>query len=201
MPTNKRKIPEVNASSQADIAFMLLIFFLVATSMNTDSGIPRMLPPLPDEKQKTEDMDIRERNLLTVFINAHNQIMVAGKRVSTPEEVKEKALEYILNPMGDENMPEKEVKEFELPDKTKKSYGVSQCIISLQNDRGTDYGKYLEVQDALMSAFREVRDDLSKKWYAGKSFDQLTDEESEVITKAVPLKISESEPRNVGGKK
>lgn len=201
MPTNKRKIPEVNASSQADIAFMLLIFFLVATSMNTDSGIPRMLPPLPDEKQKTEDMDIRERNLLTVFINAHNQIMVAGKRVSTPEEVKEKALEYILNPMGDENMPEKEVKEFELPDKTKKTYGVSQCIISLQNDRGTDYGKYLEVQDALMSAFREVRDDLSKKWYAGKSFDQLTDEESEVITKAVPLKISESEPRNVGGKK
>ena len=161
MPTDKRKIPEVNASSQADIAFMLLIFFLVATSMNTDTGIPRVLPAMPDENQKTEDMDVRERNLLLVFINTYDQIMVGGKPMDITQ-VKDKAKEFILNPANDEKLPESEDTEFDLPDGTKWVYPVSKGVISLQNDRGTSYSAYLQVQNELMRAFNEVRNEVAR---------------------------------------
>ncbi|MBE6208756.1 MAG: biopolymer transporter ExbD [Rikenellaceae bacterium] len=199
MPTDKRKIPEVNASSQADIAFMLLIFFLVATSMNTDTGIPRVLPAMPDENQKTEDMDVRERNLLLVFINTYDQIMVGGKPMDITQ-VKDKAKEFILNPANDEKLPESEDTEFDLPDGTKWVYPVSKGVISLQNDRGTSYSAYLQVQNELMRAFNEVRNEVARAKFQ-VDFAELPEDVRNIVQKAIPLKISESEPRNVGGKK
>ncbi|MBQ8863453.1 MAG: biopolymer transporter ExbD [Rikenellaceae bacterium] len=196
---SKKKIPEINASSQANISFILLIFFLTATTMNTDTGIPRVLPAMPDENQKTEDLDIRERNLLLVFINTYDQIMVGGKPMDITE-VKEKAKEFILNPANEENLPESEDTEFELPDGTKWTYPVSKGVISLQNDRGTSYTAYIQVQNELVRAFNEVRDEVSMEKF-GKKFAELDEDVRSVVQKAVPQKISESEPRNVGGKK
>lgn len=199
MPTNKRKIQEINAGSMADISFLLLIFFLVATTMNVDTGIPRVLPAMPDENQKTEDMDIRERNLLLVFINTYDQIMMAGKPVDITQ-VKDKAKEYILNPAGDEKLPEMEDTELSLPDGSTWTYPVSKCVISLQNDRGTSYNTYLKVQNELARAFNEVRDEASMAKFDAK-FTDLPEDLRNIVQKAVPQKISESEPRNVGGKK
>jgi biopolymer transport protein ExbD len=196
---SKKKIPEINASSQADISFILLIFFLTATTMNTDTGISRVLPAMPDENQKTEDLDIRERNLLLVFINTYDQIMVGGKPMDITQ-VKEKAKEFILNPLNEENLPESEDTEFELPDGTKWTYPVSKGVISLQNDRGTSYTAYIQVQNELVRAFNEVRDEVSQEKF-NMSFADLPEDVRNVVQKAVPQKISESEPRNVGGKK
>ena len=196
---SKKKIPEINASSQADISFILLIFFLTATTMNTDTGISRVLPAMPDENQKTEDLDIRERNLLLVFINTYDQIMVGGKPMDITQ-VKEKAKEFILNPLNEENLPESEDTEFELPDGTKWTYPVSKGVISLQNDRGTSYAAYIQVQNELVRAFNEVRDEVSQEKF-NMSFADLPEDVRNVVQKAVPQKISESEPRNVGGKK
>lgn len=199
MATDKRKIQEINAGSMADIAFLLLIFFLVATTMNTDTGLARVLPPIPPDDVKQDDIKVKQRNLLLVFVSKGNSIMAGGEQMDI-HQLKDKAKEFILNPMDDENLPEKEVKEFELPDGSKWAYPVSQGVISLQTDRGTSYETYIMVQNELTRAFNEVRNDVSQKKF-GVKFADLTEEQRNILTKVVPLKISEAEPRNVGGKK
>lgn len=102
----------------ADIAFLLLIFFLVATTMNTDTGIARMLPPMPPEDQKTEDVLVNERNLMLVLISGSGQIMAGqpGKQeVIDLSQLKGRTRDFVLNPMEDVNLPETEDQEFDLP--------------------------------------------------------------------------------------
>ena len=193
---NARKTPEVRADSQADIAFLLLIFFLVATTMNSDKGLSRVLPPLPPEDVKVEDIKVKERNVLLVFVNAAGQIM-AGNESMDIRGLKDKAKEFILNPYDDENLPEKKEQTFDMPDGSKWTFPVSEGVISLQNTRDTDYQVYIRVQNELTRAFNEVRDDVSMTKF-GKKFADLAEEERKVITKAVPLKISEAEPRKMG---
>ena len=118
MSSNKRKVPEVNSSSQADIAFSLLIFFLVATTMNTDTGLARMLPPMPPENQQQEDIKVKERNLFLVLISGNGAIMAGtptDQQIIDLRELKTKAQEFVLNPMDTEDLPEKEDTEIELP--------------------------------------------------------------------------------------
>ena len=198
MAANKRKVPEINSSSQADIAFSLLIFFLVATTMNVDTGLMRVLPPMPDPNVKQEDIKVKERNLMLVFVSGSGNIMAGGQEIGI-RQLKDKAKEFILNPFEDENLPEKEVKELAMPDGSKWAYPVSQGVISLQTTRDTGYQVYIMVQNELTRAFNEVRDEVSMQKF-GKKFGELTEEQSKVITSAVPLKISEAEPRTMGKK-
>lgn len=193
MPSNKRKVPEINSSSQADIAFSVLIFFLVASTMNVDTGLARMLPPWPDENVKQEAVKVKERNLFLVFVNGSGQIMANNQHISL-ERLKEEAKRFIVNRYDDKNLPEKQVEKITMPDGSKWEYPVSQGVISLQNTRDTSYKVYIQVQNELTRAFNEVRDELSQAKF-GKPFADLTKEESAVITKAVPMKISEAEPR------
>ena len=202
MPSNKRKVPEVNSSSQADIAFSLLIFFLVATTMNVDTGLARMLPPMPPEDQKQEDVKVKERNMLLVLVNGAGQIMAGapGKQTLVDfRQLKDMTKEFVLNPMDDENLPEKKEKEIDLPDGGKWVYPVSEGVVSLQTTRDTGYQIYIMVQNELTRAFNEIRDEVSMKQF-NKKFADLTDEENKALTTAVPLKISEAEPRQVGRK-
>ena len=199
MAINKRKTPDINAGSQADIAFLLLIFFLVATTMNTDTGLARMLPPLPPEDQKQEDVKVKERNLFLVLVSGSGNIM-AG--TSTQQEViglrqlKDKAKEFILNPMDDENLPEKVDKEIQLADGGTWVYPESQGVISLQTTRDTNYQSYIMVQNELTRAFNEVRDEVAIRKFGAK-FSELNADERDAVSKAVPMKISEAEPRNI----
>lgn len=202
MAGNKRKVQEINAGSMADISFLLLIFFLVATTMNTDAGLQRMLPPMPDETQQTQDMDVKERNLMKVYISKANNIMVSTQmeenQVINIHQLKDKAKEFVLNPFDLESLPEKEPTEIELPNGGKWVYPVSAGVISLQNDRGTVYNTYIMVQNELTRAFNEVRNEVALRKF-GVPFSELTEDQRNAVQKAVPLKISEAEPRNVGG--
>ena len=194
MAKNK-KIPEINASSQADIAFTVLIFFLVVSTMDVDTGIVRMLPPMADPNVKQEDIKVKERNLLLVFVSGSGNIMAGGKVISL-NALKDKAKEFILNPFDDKDLPEKKPTEIEMPDGSKWTYPVSEGVVSLQNTRDTSYQRYIEVQNELTRAFNEVRDEVAMSKF-GKEFKDLNEAERKVITKAIPMKISEAEPRKM----
>ena len=192
---SKKNIPEINASSQADIAFTVLIFFLVVSTMDVDTGIVRVLPPMADPNMKQEDIKVKERNLLLVFVSGSGNLMAGGK-VVTIDALREKAKEFILNPHDLKTLPEKKNEKIDMPDGSKWTYPVSEGVISLQNTRDTSYERYIEVQNALTRAYNEVRDDLSMQKF-GKKFDDLEEAERKVITKAIPMKISEAEPRKM----
>ncbi|MDE5852251.1 MAG: biopolymer transporter ExbD [Alistipes sp.] len=199
MPVDKRKVQEINAGSMADIAFLLLIFFLVATTMNVDTGLVRMLPPMPPENQKQEDIKVKERNLFLVLVSGSGNIMVGTpnhQEITDLRQIKDRTKEFILNPMDDENLPEKKDTEIELADGSKWVYPESQGVVSLQTDRNTDYQVYIQVQNELTRAFNEVRDEVAMQKF-GKKFAELEKEDRDAVVKAVPPKISEAEPRNI----
>jgi biopolymer transport protein ExbD len=186
MARKNRGVPEINQSSLADIAFMLLIFFLVTTTMDVDSGIYRKLPQWVSEDQKPPD--INERNVFVVGINKNNDLFVEGAYAQVSE-LKDRVKEFILNPLEKANLSEKETKFIEGIGDIERSKGV----VSLTNDRGTDYGQYIAVQNELVAAFNELRDEFCMARY-GKRFDQLDEEMQEIIREAVPTAISEAEP-------
>ncbi|HRX30877.1 MAG: biopolymer transporter ExbD [Bacteroidales bacterium] len=189
-----RRVPEVNASSTADIAFLLLIFFLVTTTMNVDTGLARMLPPMPEKNQKQADVEVKKRNIFPVLINMNDKLLVRGEPMDAMF-LREKAKEFIVNPNNDPNLSEQDEKDIPLIGK----YRVSKGVISLQNDRGTSYNMYMEVQNELVAAYDELRNNLSRSLF-GKPFDKLTQDEQDAVSKAIPVRISEAEPKNVGGK-
>ena len=195
MATDKRKIQEINAGSMADIAFLLLIFFLVATTMNADTGLARAPPPMPDPNVKQEDIMVKERNLFPVLVAGNGTIMAKGEQIDI-RRLKDKAKEFVLNPLDDENLPEKEVKELELPDGSMWAYPISQGVISLQTTRDTNYQVYIMVQNELTRAFNEIRDEVAMRKF-GANFADLNEDQRNVVTQAVPLKISEAEPRTI----
>ncbi len=189
----KRDVPEVNAGSMADIAFLLLIFFLVTTTMDTDSGLMTQLPP-PVPIDQEPPPPIKDRNVFTILINSKNQLLVKGKPMRV-EELKDAAKEFVMNPNREEKMPEfkqEEVDFFGL-------YEVSKGVISLQNDNGTQYARYLLVQNELQRAYSELRNELARrKW--NKDYEQLNDDQQKAIRTIYPQRISEAEPKNIGKK-
>lgn len=125
-----KKVPQINASSMADISFLLLIFFLVTTSMDVNQGLTRRLPaPIPPD-QKIEDTDINKRNLLVVKINSVNQLMVQGQEMSV-KQLREKAKEFIANVNDDANLPKLYEEDFGAPIGVVKY--AKNHVISVQN--------------------------------------------------------------------
>ena len=186
----KKKTPEINSSSTADIAFLLLCYFLMTTTMGDQSGLQRRLPPIPDKNQKVEDQKVNRRNIVIVRINSADKLF-AGNEAMDIVFLKEKMKEFLANPNNDPNLPEKEEKEIE-----GKTYMVSKGVISLQNDRGTSYQAYIAVQNELVKAVNELRDDFSRNNY-GKPFASLNEEQQEIVKTAIPQNISEAEPKDV----
>ena len=179
--------------STADIAFLLLCYFLMTTTMGDQSGLQRRLPPIPDESQQTQDQKVNRRNIIIVRINSADKLF-AGSEAMDISYLKEKIKEFLTNPTNDPNLPEKEAKEIE-----GKTYMVSKGVISLQNDRGTSYQAYIAVQNELVKAVNELRDDFSRANF-GKKFSRLTEAEQDIVKKAVPQNISEAEPKDTGKK-
>lgn len=192
---NKRKMPGLNTSSTADISFMLLIFFLVTTSMDTDQGLGRTLPKPPEEDQLNNEIKVKERNILNIRINKDNYVMI-GDDYASLEDVKERAKEFIKNADNKPNLPELKAKKIKGLGKT--MMVTENHVISVQTDRGTDYGVYFAVQDALVAAYNELRDELSKQEF-GFKYEFLKPEEQKAIREVYPQKISEAEPKKYGG--
>ncbi len=190
--------PEVNAGSMADIAFLLLIFFLVTTTIETDAGLDRMLPPIepPDS-----DVVIKEKNIFMVNVNKEGKIFADDQIVSI-EDLKERAIAFLDNGgdgtcnycKGDKN--------------TASSDNPTKAIISLKNDRETKYGVYITVQNEIVGAYNELRNreaqrlykqdftDLEAAYLNPETDESLKDELKEkvkTIQDLFPQKFSEAE--------
>jgi biopolymer transport protein ExbD len=192
----KRAAPEINAGSMADIAFLLLVFFLVTTTMDSDMGMLRKLPPtLPPDMPKPPP--IKDRNVFVVLANANDQLLVEGQLMDITE-LKEAAKEFIANPMNKEELPEKKLTNVNELGQVM----VSKQVISLQNDNGTSYELYIAVQNELARAYNELRNELAMSEF-GESFDALVEkgdkDKANAIKSVYPQRISEAEPKNVGG--
>ena len=196
MARKKRKAPSINSSSSADLAFTLLIFFLVVTSMDTDEGLTRLLPRWTEEQT---NQDIKKRNILNVLVNANNDLMVAddfGKVEDLCEIAKnfikaegdfagDRGPEYFqVNP---EKSPEL-VQFFGADTKTPKNH-----VISLQSDYGTSYEMYIKVQNELVAAYNQLREELSQQKF-GKPYNEedLSKEQMQAIKDYYPMNISEA---------
>lgn len=188
-----RKPPEINASSMADIAFLLLIFFLVTTTMDVDSGIMRSLPPPVDKNAPIPP--VNKSNVFIVLINSADQFFVNGKPGDL-KSLRQEAKDF-LTPHYPEVEGFPEVKEIDLDFFGK--YYKSKGIISLQNDRGTSYKTYIHVQNELAAAVRELRDEFTKSKTSYKTYAELYEADearAKAVAEAIPVSISEAEPVN-----
>ena len=191
----KRKVPGLNASSTADISFILLIFFLVTTSMDTDRGLAVRLPNPPEENQQ-DPPKVRERNNMNVMVNMNNQISVrvAGEFKTDVQvsELRELAKEFIANPEDDINLPERVAVELPAP------FGVQMItknhVISLQTDRATNYDVYFQIENELYGAYNDLRDELARKTF-GRPYRECTEDEQLACRQYYKCVISEAEPK------
>ncbi|MBO6058956.1 MAG: biopolymer transporter ExbD [Bacteroidaceae bacterium] len=198
MAKKKKKMPGLNTSSTADISFMLLIFFLVTTSMDTDMGLARRLPQPPENEQEDVEIDVKERNVFNVRINADGYLALyrhGNYDFIALEDLRAQAKEFIDNPHNLGSLPEKHVKDIELlgPMAVTENH-----VISVQTDRGTPYNIYFQVQNELVAAYNELRDELSMARFH-KPYVALDEEHKVAIRAVYPQKISEAEPKKYGG--
>ena len=193
--SNVRPSTEINASSMADIAFLLLIFFLVTTTINVDKGILHKLPP-KDPNQEEIELKFKPRNVMNILVNSLDQLLVGGELMDISrlrQETKEFVNNYGKNP--------------------DLSVSPQKAIVSLKNDRGTSYDIYLQVQNELKGAYRELRDaygerefgktlteldKLSKDRKLPKEMKQKYKQQAKTIRKEYPMRISEAEPESIG---
>lgn len=203
----RRSTPEVNAGSMADIAFLLLIFFLVTTTIEKDKGIARQLPPKEDV---VDPPKIKEKNLFIVNVNRSDQLLVEEKLMEL-KDIRQAAIAFLDNGGAPSGTPEycnyckgkRDPESSDNPDK---------AVISVQNDRLTSYKMYIAVQNELVAAYNFLRDRESQRLYGwkfteiSKAIDEGSfkgNEESmtpklEAIQKLFPLKLSEAEPKKSG---
>ncbi len=180
----------------ADISFLLLIFFLVTTSMDVNQGLARRLPaPIPAD-QKSEDVDIKKRNIFVVKINSMNQLLVQGEEMDI-KQLRQAAKDFIANPTNDPNLPELFTEHI---DGLGEVTYTKDHVISVQNDVDTQYQAYLEVQNELVAAYNELRNEYATEHF-GSSYNELDEDAQRLIQKVYPQKISEAEPKNYGGNK
>ncbi len=170
---------EINAGSMADIAFLLLIFFLVTTTIDVDKGITVKLPPWSEEEPEITQM--KSRNVFSVLVNAQDQLLVRGE-LTQIEDLRERAKEFIINPRRMEDL----------------STNPQNAIISLKNDRGTSYKQYVAVYNELKAAYDELWDEECQKMYGIPYNDDLAFAMRKAIKDKIPMVLSEAEPTNFG---
>ena len=177
--SRNRMSNEINAGSMADIAFLLLIFFLVTTQIVEDKGIMVKLPPWSEDEP--DITKLKKRNVFSVLVNAQNQLLVRGELESIST-LKDKAKEFIANPKKREDLSEKPTK----------------AIISLKNDRGTNYKTYLEVYNELKAAYNELWDEECKKMFGKPYSEDLPIHMKKEVRSKIPFVLSEAEPTAFG---
>ncbi|MDR1582548.1 MAG: biopolymer transporter ExbD [Prevotellaceae bacterium] len=189
----KRSTPELSTSSMADIAFLLLTFFLLTTTMDQNLGMPRRLPPLIEDEQE-KPPEINKRNIMQVRVNSMDLLLVNSKPIEV-QLLKNEVKEFLLNPRNEADKPEKELKNIELLG----GVSVGKGVVSLQTDRGTSYKMYMAVQNEIMRAYSELRNEYSVSRFQSP-YAKLTEDQQKAIRSVYPLNISEAEPRDKGKK-
>jgi hypothetical protein len=198
----RRSSPEINAGSMADIAFLLLIFFLVTTTMETDMGISRKLPPIPEDN--VEPPVIKQKNIFTVIVSRDNELLVEDELMELSE-LRQAAVDFLDNGGG---VGEEACDFCQGAGDPSSSDNPEKAIISLVNDRKTEYRTYISVQNELVAAYNQLRNREAQRLY-GTSFTQMEEnyksanyrgdketlkEQIDVIKEMFPQKLSEAEP-------
>ena len=208
MAKSQRKVPALTASSMADISFLLLTFFLLVSNMDVDSGQARRLPPPPQTEDETS-IEVQRRNLLVVNVNFQNETMVQNQQGSEwyaneaelrgangKVPLKEKVKEFVLNTTNSQMLPELEEMDFGPP------IGIvpitSSHVVSIQNDASTSYKVYIAVQNEVVRAYNELREEGARRYFS-ISYADLTEDQQKQINDLYPQRISEAEPKNYGG--
>lgn len=195
MAKAKKKVPAINGSSTADISFILLLFFLLTTSMGSDKGISRQLPPAVPPDQQDVSIDVNKRNMLRVMVNNRGQILANGEEV-TLDGLLGKVKEFVLNEHNRSDLPELSAQQFPL---IGTQMVTKNHVISLTNNVDTRYEDYIAVQDILTRGYMELREEAANKFF-GTSFDNLSLTQQEVLVDLYPQKISEANPRDYSSK-
>ncbi len=185
-----KKTPGINTGSMADISFLLLTFFLLTSSINTEQGIPRRLPPPKDDTKELE-VPIKKRNILNIIVNFNDEIRVNGENINI-NMLTSRAKDFLENPMNNPSLPEKEIKQI----LNLGPYPVSKGVISLTNDQSTSYEMYVLVQNELERAVNELRDKAAQANF-GKKYDNLDTALQRAVRLAVPMNISEAPPMDM----
>lgn len=175
----KRDPQEINASSMADIAFLLLVFFLVTTTIDVERGITVRLPEWSEEPP--EELELKQRNVFSVLVNAQNQLLVENK-IARVEDLRDMAKEFIMNPSANPELSE----------------APNAAIISLKNDRGTNYETYIEVYNELKAAYNELWDEEAMSSLGQHYSDDLPKAQRDKIKEKIPFVLSEAEPTSFG---
>lgn len=189
----RREIPELNTTSTADISFMLLIFFLVTSSMDTDKGLPRQLPPAPDETQ-VQELIVKERNVLGVKLDEKDQLTIGGEKATT-EQLTERVMQFVANEKNDPSLPEMSTRDLHLLGNRQVS---DKHVISIQASRKTSYEAYFQMQNAIVAGYQQLRNELALKSF-GHPYADCSQEEREVVALVYPQRISEASPAEEGG--
>lgn len=190
MAKKKRELPEINASSMADIAFLLLIFFLVTTTIDTDAGMLVRLPQWVEPEDLPPPDKSNQRNVLEILVNQYDQLLVEGE-LAQIEQLKKLTKEFVDN-NGDKTC--EYCKGFGLTDLSDNPH---KAVVSLKNDRATSYEMYISVYNELKAAYNELRESAAQAKFQ-RSYDKLNDEQQDEIQDMYPLRISEAEPQAYG---
>lgn len=161
----KRKVPGLNTASTADISFMLLIFFLVTTSMDVDKGLFRLLPSPEPQKQINQESMVDKTTLMALHVTSDNQLLLNDKPIAV-NHLKFEIVKFV-NRLGNRH------------------------LISIESDRDANYDLYFQMQNQIMMAYGEIRDAYSQKHF-GKDFASLSSAQKEMVRKACPQRITES---------
>ncbi len=199
MARAKKKVPGINASSTADISFILLIFFLVTTSMNSDGGLHVRLPNPPDENIEQDPPKVKQRNTMVVTVNMYNQILAKVGNSESKEvqigELRQLAKEFIENRNNDIKLPE--LHAVELPAPFGEQNITKNHVISFVTDRATSYDVYFQIENELYGAYNELRDELARKTF-GHGYSQCNEDQQLAVRQYYKCMISEAEPKNYG---
>lgn len=186
-------MPALNTTSTSDISFMLLIFFLVTTSIDSDKGLARRLPPPPEEQTPVE-LVAKERNVLRVAIGADGRLTCEDRPVTLPE-LRERVVTFVDNAADSPSLPEKTVVNIPLLGRC----SVTDChVIALEVSREADYDTYFHVQQTISAAYAILRNRLAEARF-GRSLDECSAEERRAVTRHYPQRVSETEPGGQGG--
>lgn len=199
MAKGKRKVPGLNGSSMADISFIMLIFFLVTTSMDTDSGLHVRLPNPPEENIEQDPPKVKQRNTMVVTVNMYNQIMAKVGNSEAKEvqlnELRQLTKDFVANRDNDSKLPELHPVELPAP------FGVQNItknhVISFVTDRATSYDLYFQIENELYGAYNELRDELARKTF-GYGYKECNEDQQLAVRQYYKCMISEAEPKNYG---
>lgn len=189
----RRGVPGLNTTSTADISFMLLIFFLVTTSIDTDKGLMRQLPP-PPPADKLEELSVKQRNVLNVSLDEADRLTCDGRTV-TLEQLQKEVESFVENAADDPSKPEKTACNIPLLGACRIT---AKHIVSVQADRRTSYKAYFAMQNAIVAAYNSLRDRLARNRF-GRPYKACRPAEREAVGKYYPQRISEAEPSDGKG--